>query len=130
VATTVTVSELDPALTVSPGEIATAVMLPAIGLAKMASFSACCASVTFAVALSIDAWSEEIWLGLLFPAVDPVEAEDGSAVPGDAALPVDADEVAPEALLEAVALGAAADNALARLLSAVPTAVLSDATFC
>src|SRR5580704_8781188 len=60
----VIISVLDPALTVSPTVMATDTTVPLIGLVNVASLSDCCASVRFASAVSIAAWSDAICSGV------------------------------------------------------------------
>src|SRR5580704_3426596 len=60
----VIISVLEPALTVSPTVMATDTTVPLIGLVSVASLSDCCASVRFAAAVSIAAWSDAICSGV------------------------------------------------------------------
>ena len=59
----VMISVLEPALTVSPTLMPTETTVPLIGLVSVASFSDCCALVSWASAVSMAAWSLAICSG-------------------------------------------------------------------
>src|SRR5579859_5178519 len=76
------ISVLEPALTVSPGLMATDTTVPLIGLVRVASLSDCCASVRLACAVSMAAWSDAICSDVsVFPEVPPLPLLDGPVDP-------------------------------------------------
>ncbi len=66
----VMISVLEPALTVSPTSMPTETTVPVMGLVSVVSFSDCCASVNWACAVSMSAWSLAICSGVSV-SVDP-----------------------------------------------------------
>ncbi len=78
----VMISVLEPALTVSPTAMPTETTVPVMGLVRVVSSSDCCASVNWACAVSMSAWSLAICSGVSV-SVDP----DPPVAPAPPALP-------------------------------------------